>query len=85
MYDDDGYTSQPTHIRVYREDTGDEYVWHLDGADNDGNYTVEVRTYETMQQALDSIPLFVADSTFDGVEWRWDVTRKTVLRPSRNN
>ena len=65
---DDPYTSRPTHLRVYREDTGDEYPWHIDGADNEGRFTEDVRRFETQAECLTYADLFVADTTYDGVK-----------------
>lgn len=74
------YTSEPTHLRIYREETGDEYVWHIDGADDAGRYTEDVRRFTTMQECLMYADLFVADTKFDGVAWKWNSNRTTRLR-----
>lgn len=55
----DGYTSQPTHVRVYREDRPD-YPWQVDGADDAGNYTEDVRSFETFGEAIEAVPEFIA-------------------------
>lgn len=79
----DPYTSSPTHLRIYREETGDEFVWHIDGADNEGRYTEEVRRFATFKECVDSADLVVCDTEYDGVTWQWDKTRKTRLRVAR--
>lgn len=77
---DEYLTTEPTHLRIYREETGDNEVWHLDGADNEGRYTEDVRRFATMEECLMYADLFVADTTYDGVTWKWDTDRKTRLR-----
>jgi hypothetical protein len=80
MFDeDDPYTSEPNHLRIYWEETGDRWKWHLDGADQQGRYTEEVRRFETHEQAVASIPEFVEES---GVRWRWQQDRpRTRINP----
>lgn len=78
---DDGYTSTPTHLRIYWEETGDEYPWHIDGADNEYRYTEAVWRFATQAEAFAAAPRFITETTDDGgVEWRWDSGRKTRLR-----
>lgn len=72
----DGYTSTPTHLRIYREDTGDAFPWHIDGADETGHFTEDVRRYATLEQAVAAMTEFVSDQ--DGVatfQWRTPETR----------
>ena len=80
---DDPYTSRPTHLRVYREDTGDEYPWHIDGADNEGRFTEDVRRFETQAECLTYADLFVADTTYDGVVWVSHSQRNTRIRNTK--
>ena len=52
--DPDGeYTSNPTAVRVYREDHGDEYPWCIDAVDSDGRYIDDVRRFGTEQECMD--------------------------------
>lgn len=73
---DDPYTSEPTHLRIYREDDyGDEYPWCIDGLDAEGRYTEDVRRFASHAECVMYADLFVADTTYDGVVWRWDPNR----------
>lgn len=53
------YTDAPTGLRIYFEDEGDEWPWHLDGIDPLGRYTAEVWQYATREEAEAAIPAFV--------------------------
>lgn len=73
--EDDGYTSRPTHLRIYK----DEYegnLWMIDGADDSGNYTEGLFGYETYAEALAHMETFVEDLTGMGVEWDWQHGRR---------
>jgi hypothetical protein len=49
----DGYTSTPNRIRVYKADVGDEYPWHVDGVDSTtGFYTETVLRYGSHATAV---------------------------------
>lgn len=58
---DDGYTVNPTTVRMYREDTGDEWPWHLDGVDGSGHYTEACERYASEGEALANVERFVAE------------------------
>ena len=77
---EDTYTTRPTHLRIYREETGDEDVWHIDGADNEGRFTEDVRRFSTHKECIDYADLLVADTEHDGVVWEWDTKRRTTIR-----
>lgn len=68
---DRDYASEMTHLRIYKEESGDGYMWHLDGADEVGNYTEEVYRFRTIEKAIKEIPAFIADTTEQGVQWKW--------------
>ena len=55
------YTSEPTRLRIYKEDVGDEFPWHLDAADSDGHCTEDVRRFRTFAEALEEAPSFAAE------------------------
>lgn len=59
---DDGYTSNPTHLRIWQDETGDEWTWHIDGANSEGRYTEDVRRFVTEQEAIDMIAEFVQEN-----------------------
>lgn len=73
--DSDPYTSEPTHLRVYREDHGDEFPWCIDGLDDEGRYTEDVRRFATLAECFMYADLFVADTEYDGVTWKWNTQR----------
>jgi hypothetical protein len=73
--EDDGYTSEPTHIRL----TGDCGEWTIDGVDNDLRYTEPVWTFDTFDEAVAAIPEFVKD-TAERVTWKWDTNRPHMAR-----
>lgn len=59
------YTTEPTHVRVYREDCGDDWPWHVDAADEGGNYTESLNRYASLAEALtDGIRDLVADAGY---------------------
>ena len=66
-----GYTNNPTHLRIYFEETGDSQPWHVDGADDFGNYTEEAVRFETYREAVAYLPQFMADTIADGVVTGW--------------
>ena len=76
MADDDGYTSEPTHLRLYYEtETG----WGIDGADDAGHYTEAVwYAYTTAAQAARAIPAFIEETKRSGVVWKWRNHRSAV-------
>lgn len=76
---DDCYTSNPTHLRISR-DWPDG--WMVDGADDFGNYTLDYRTFDTFQEAVDFMPEFVRQTTEDGVVWRfYEGRRGSIYTP----
>ena len=75
----DGYTSEPTHLRIYKEDSGDGWLWQLDGADDDLNYTEDVRSYATHAEAVEAMAQFVTDQD-DVATFRWAKGRRGQLR-----
>lgn len=62
------YTSTPTHLRIYTEDCGDEWSWHLDGADEYYCYTEDVRRFATFAEALAYAPTFIEDNAH--LDWQ---------------
>jgi hypothetical protein len=74
-----GTTNRPTRLRIFKV-TGDEYPWYIDGTDNEGNFTDDVRQFATHAECLLYADLFVADATYDGVRWEWDVDRPKSAR-----
>lgn len=79
------YTSTPTRLRIWKEDCGDEYPWHIDGTDNEGNYTEDVRRFATFKECINSAEVLVVETTYDGVKWEWDVNRPKEARQIRRN
>ena len=77
----DGYTTEPTRVRLWADRNGDGVVieWGIDGADDDGNYTEGCWTYDTRDEALAAIPEFIAAATFDGVSWHWRARRPALV------
>jgi hypothetical protein len=69
----DEYTDKPTHLRVYRHETGDDWPWHLDGADNDGRYTEDLSRFATRDECFDAAPQFIRDNSH--LTWEWDAAR----------
>lgn len=81
--DDDGYTVEPTHLRIVRQGD-DEYPWQLDAADDgldgqrgfgqgtrlDVRYTEECVSFATFADAVAAIPTFLADLRDGGVTFR---------------
>lgn len=61
------YTRKPEVLRVYEEDCGDDWPWHLDGFDSNGLYTEDVRRYKSEEEAISHIPDFVKEN--DDLEW----------------
>lgn len=81
-FHDDGYTKHPTHLRVYRCETGDEFPWHLDGADNVGRYTEDVSRFRTMDECFDAAPQFLRDNAH--LTWAWDPQRRAHAAASNS-
>lgn len=84
----DGYTSEPTHLRVYNDgyvtEEGDG-AWSIDGADDDGNYTEGVWSgYATMADALAEAEAFIEATQRDRVTWKWDAARPKGIRRAPN-
>jgi hypothetical protein len=52
---DDGYTNNLTHLRLFDEGDG----WVIDGADDAGNYSVDLFKYDTREEALQHVEEFV--------------------------
>ena len=50
--------SKATHVRVYKEDHGDEWPWCVDAVDDSGNYTEELDRYATFEEALARSPYY---------------------------
>lgn len=73
-----GYTSEPTHLRIYKEDYGDEFPWCLDGVDDAGNFTEDLSRFRTMDECIDVIPQFLADNAH--LNWRWNPQRQPYIR-----
>ncbi len=69
---EDGYTTEPTHLRVFCEGPGG---WTIDGADAHHRYTEDVRSYATWQEAFDRLPEFVDDLREDGITFKWQLYR----------
>jgi hypothetical protein len=68
----DGYTSEPTHLRIFREETGDQWPWHVDAADDAGNYTEVVGRFATHDAAVTTMPQFIDEVTACySPQWRW--------------
>lgn len=63
------YVSEVTHLRIYHEDQGDEWPWHLDAADETNHYSEDVRRFSTFAEALACIPEFIADNA--SLTWKW--------------
>lgn len=57
-----GYTSQPTHLRLWCGGDVDAR-WLLDAADDDGNYTEEISQFGTFEQAVQNMPAFIDEIT----------------------
>lgn len=74
----DDYTAFPKKVRITSE--GDEtYPWVIDGYDPDsGDYTEDVWSFETWEQARSAIGPFVDYTRTHGVTWPWDVRPRTV-------
>lgn len=66
----DGYTSTPTHLRIYKDEGNAEHPWTLDGADDEGNYTEDVRCFKSVDEAIGCIADFLKDNE-EVVEWKW--------------
>jgi hypothetical protein len=79
--DEDAYTIEPTHVRVFNEDSEQ---WTIDGADNDLNYTESCWSYDTFAEAVAAIPEFVEHATMSGVRWQWDTVRSRSARKVTN-
>lgn len=90
-HNDDGYTSEPTHIRIYVEEGGLCYDEHgqptegdcltIDGADDEGRYTEGVWSgYTSVERAVLDVPNFIRATEADGVQWKWNPDRPKGLR-----
>ena len=55
----DGYTSEPTAVRIYREDHGDDWPWCIDGVDADGHFTEAIWRFATHPEAIEALPEFI--------------------------
>lgn len=74
---EDGYTSEPTHLRIYKDDWIDSSgrPWALDAADEDGNYTEGIESFATFEDAVAAIPVFIMEVTANWQpKWRWMAT-----------
>jgi hypothetical protein len=78
--DHDGYTTEPTHLRVFGEfsmtpDGATHAEWFIDGADDDGNYTESYWSYDTFAEAIADLPDFVEKNATSGVTFVWRSAR----------
>lgn len=78
IYENGGYTTEPTHLRIYREDHGDEFPWCLDGVDDLGFYTEDISRFRTMDECIHMIPQFLSDNAH--LNWRWNPQRSNCFR-----
>lgn len=72
MYQNDGYTDKPTHVRVFQTDVNEDGAeWGIDGGDDQGNYTPNFWSFKTHAEAVENIPLFIKDCERDNIKFQW--------------
>lgn len=54
-------TDTVTHLRIVKEDQGDEWPWMLDAVDELCNYSECVRTFATHAECVAAIPDFIQE------------------------
>ena len=77
----DSYTTRPTRVRIFVEEWSEGRRFSIDGADNEGRYTVNVWSgYTDLETAFSDVPEFIEVMKAGGVVWEWDTDRPKRAR-----